>query len=108
MPTRKMASAPWAPLPARACTGRACTGRAYTGNARANTARSACSAQRLRLQGHLPRRAGVPTFRPDRRDRPDAVQRRPNPPAAPTARLDPFGSRRAPAAEELTLASAAK
>ena len=29
-------------------------------------------------------------------------------PAAPTARLDPFGSRRAPAAEELTPASAAK
>jgi len=32
----------------------------------------------------------------------------PIPPAAPTARLDPFGSRRAPAAEKLLLASAAK
>jgi hypothetical protein len=32
----------------------------------------------------------------------------PIPPAAPTASLDPFGSRRAPAAEELSLASAAK
>ena len=32
----------------------------------------------------------------------------PIPPAAPTARLDPFGSRRAPAAEELPLASAAE
>ena len=51
---------------------------------------------------------GVPTVRSDRRDRPDRVEHVPIPPAAPTARLDPLGSRRAPAAEELPLASAAE
>ena len=51
---------------------------------------------------------GVSTVRSDRRDRPDRVEHVPIPPAAPTTRLDPFGSRRAPAAEELPLASAAE
>ena len=45
MPTREVASAPKAPVPARACTGRACTGNAVAG-----TARPAGSAQRLRLR----------------------------------------------------------
>ena len=49
-----------------------------------------------------------PRVRPDRRDRPDRVEHVPTPPAASTARLDPFGSRRAPAAQELPLASAAE
>ena len=50
----------------------------------------------------------MPTVRPDRRDRPDRVEHVLIPPAASTARLDPFGSRRAPAAQELPLASAAE
>ena len=51
---------------------------------------------------------GARPVRPDRRDRPDRVEHVPNPPAAPAARIDPFGSRRAPAAQELPLASAAE
>ena len=52
--------------------------------------------------------ADVPTVLSDQRDQPDRVHHVPIPPAAPTARLDPFGCRRAPAAEELPLASAAE
>ena len=75
-------------------------------SARACTGRSAGSAQRLRLQ-RRPAEA-EPTVRPDRRDRPDRVDHVPIPPAASTERLDPFGCRHAPAAQELPLASAAE
>ena len=51
---------------------------------------------------------GARPVRPDRRDRPDRVEHVPIPPAASTARLDPFGCRRAPAAQELPRASAAE
>ena len=50
----------------------------------------------------------MPTVRPDRRDRPDRVEHVLIPPAASTARLDPFGCRRALAAQELPRASAAE
>ena len=52
-----------------------------------------------------PRRPACLSVRPTRPTRSRAARADP---AAPTARLDPFGSRRAPAAEELTPASAAK
>ena len=70
----------------------------------AGTARPAGSAQRLRLP--RPSRRADRSVRPTRRS--DRVEHVPIPPAAPTARLDPFGCRRAPAAEELPLASAAE
>ena len=80
MPSSKVTSAPQAPVPARA-----------------NTGRSAGSAQRLRL-----RRRPAEASRPAGMEgghAPHAVPlyRRADPAAAPTARLDPFCSRRAPA-----------
>ena len=61
---------------------------------------SACA-----CRGDLPRRPACLSVRPTRPTRSRAARADP---AAPTARLDTFGSRRAPAAEELTPASAAK
>ena len=61
---------------------------------------SACA-----CRGDLPRRPACLSVRPTRPTRSRAARADP---AAPTARLDPFGSRRAPAAEELPLASAAE
>ena len=61
---------------------------------------SACA-----CRGDLPRRPAGLSVRPTRPTRSRAARADP---AAPTARLDTFGSRRAPAAEELTPASAAK
>ena len=96
MPKMEVTSAPWAPVPARACTGKAPRARQHRAVGRLST-------QRLRLQRTCRGDLSV-----DRRDRPDPVEHVPIPPAAPTACLDPFGSWRAPAAEELTPASAAK
>ena len=101
VPTREVASAPRAPVPARACTGKAPRARRHRAAGGLSTALAPAEAT---CRG----RAGVPTVRSDRRDRPDRVEHVPIPPAAPTARLDPFGSRRAPAAQELPLASAAE
>ena len=61
---------------------------------------SACA-----CRGDLPRRPAGLSVRPTRPTRSRAARADP---AAPTARLDPFGSRRAPAEEELTPASTAK
>ena len=58
--------------------------------------------------GDLPRRVGLPGWREGMRHTLPCNLSTPIPPAAPTARLDPFGSRRAPAAENLSLAPAAK
>lgn len=58
--------------------------------------------------GDLPRRVGLPGWREGMRHTLPRHLATPIPPAAPTARLDPFGSRRAPAAEKLLLAPAAK
>ena len=62
-------------------------------------------AQHSACRGDLPRRPAGLSVRPTRPTRSRAARADP---AAPTARLDPLGSRRAPAAEELTPASAAK
>ena len=107
MPTREVASAPWAPVPARACTGRAAT-EARPTRASRHRAAGRLSTALAPAEATCRGRAGEPTVRSDRRDRPDRVEHVPIPPAAPTARLDPLGSRRAPAAEELPLASAAE
>ena len=107
MPTREVTSAPWAPVPARACTGRAATEARPTRDRRHRAAGRVSTAP-APAEATCRGGAGVPTVRSDRRDRPDRVEHVPIPPAAPTARLDPFGSRRAPAAQELPLASAAE
>ena len=66
------------------------------------TGRPAGSAQRLRLQRRpAEAEAACRPFGPTDATGPIAVEHVPIPPAAPTARLDPLGSRRAPAAEEL-------
>ena len=75
MPKREVTSAPWAPVPARACTGkapRACQHRAV---GRLSTAPAPAEATC---------RGDLPAFRSDRRDRPDHVQHVPRPPRAST------------------------
>jgi hypothetical protein len=101
MPTREVALAPEVPVPARACNGKALPRAPAPGGRQAQ--RSACA-----CRGDLPR----PSRRADcsaRLTRPTRSRgARAYPPAASTARLDPFGCRRAPAAQELPLASTAE
>ena len=94
LPTRKVTSAPKGPVPARACTGR----RRARGHRRAVDRVSAvCRA----CAADLPSRAGLPTFRIHRPDRPDPAQHVPPLPAAPTSRLGPSARRQAEAPGEL-------
>ena len=76
MPTREVTSAPWAPVPARACTGKAARARQHRAVGRLSTAPAPAEATC---------RGDLPAFRSDRRDRPDPVQHVPTPPRPPRA-----------------------
>ena len=76
MPTREVTSAPWAPVPARACTGKAPRARQHRSVGRLSTAPAPAEATC---------RGDLPAFRSDRRDRPDPVQHVPTPPRPPRA-----------------------
>ena len=91
VPKRKVASAPEAQVPARACTGKTEAVRARE----APPSGRQRSAQRPRLRGSdLPSPGGLPTFRSNRLDRPEPSQHAPLLPATPTTRLGPSASRR--------------
>ena len=91
-PCSKVASAPWAPMSARACTGRAATearptrGRRHRAAGRLSTALAPAEAT---CRGEPACRGG---WREQGGHAPYAVpqSRRGYPPAAPTVRLDPF------------------
>ena len=71
MPTREVTSAPWAPVPARACTGKAARARQHRAVGRLSTAPA---------PAEVTCRGDLPAFRSDRRDRPDPVEHVPIPP----------------------------
>ena len=106
MPTRKMASAPEASAPARACTAR---GRGAGAPARGAAERREGSAHSAPLRSVAICRVevGLPTFRPHRPDRSEPSQHAPPLPVARTTRLGPSARRRAESRAEL-LASAGR
>jgi len=102
MPTRKMASAPEASAPARACTAR---GRGAGAPARGAAERREGSAHSAPLRSVAICRVevGLPTFRSNRPGRSEPPQHAPLLPAVPTTRLGPSARRRAMAQESGTL-----